>query len=253
MISSPITSWALLGKMLSGNTFYYEESLKRSTNRQGNSTNLGVLQKAPFKTTFRRSTSTGRNADLPAASGSVLTTCGFRETQRSGLNLLTIREIENASKSAADLRLSCPRSWIKDRVIIDPLIDVYRAEERRLTGKTFFTDDIRTFAMNAEVFIKDLAGAVDGCIVCQNTLDHCRRPLKVLKNLARYAAPGCFFLLWTDIWHPGGLDTGHRNITKSEGVMDDFLQRLGFEIVKKGRKIRGPKEYVEYGRIAVKR
>ena len=35
--------------------------------------------------------------------------------------------------------------------------------------------------------------------------------------------------------------------------MDDFLQRLGFEIVKKGRKIRGPKEYVEYGRIAVKR
>ena len=42
MISSP--RWALLGKMLSGNTFYYEESLKRSTNRQGNSTNLGVLQ-----------------------------------------------------------------------------------------------------------------------------------------------------------------------------------------------------------------
>ena len=86
-----------------------------------------------------------------------------------------------------------PCSWIKDRVIIDPLIDVYRAEERRLTGKTFFTDDIRTFAMNAEVFIKDLAGAVDGCIVCQNTLDHCRRPLKVLKHLAQYVAPGRFF------------------------------------------------------------
>ena len=48
MISSPITSWALLGKMLSGNTFYYEESPKRSTNRQGNLTNLGVLQKAQF-------------------------------------------------------------------------------------------------------------------------------------------------------------------------------------------------------------
>ena len=38
--------------MLSPNTFYYEESLKFSTNRQGNSTNLGVLQKAQMLRTY---------------------------------------------------------------------------------------------------------------------------------------------------------------------------------------------------------
>ena len=145
-----------------------------------------------------------------------------------------------------------PCYWIKDRVIVDPLIDAYRKEEMKLTGKTFFTDDIRTLATGAETFIEDLSGAVNGFIVCQNALDHCKRPFKVLKNIGRYAAPGCFLLLWTDIWHLEGVDAGHRNITRSEAGMDAFLRDLGFEIVKTGRKIRDSKEYVEYGRLMQK-
>lgn len=126
--------------------------------------------------------------------------------------------------------------WIKDRTVIDPLVDVYREEEMRVLGKTFFTEDIKTLAQNAEVFVETLSGVVDGCIVCQNALDHCEDPLLVLHNIGRYATPGCFLLLWTDIWCLRGSHKGHRNITRSETAMDALLKGLGFAVLKRAKK-----------------
>jgi SAM-dependent methyltransferase len=147
-----------------------------------------------------------------------------------------------------------PSPWIADRVIIDPLIDFYREEELRVAGSTFFTDDVRTYALPAEQVVQELVGAVDGCIVCRNALDHTDDPLTVLNNIADYALPGCYFLFWTDLWHLGGLDEGHRNITRSAPVMDRLLKGLEFEILKDGATVRSAAEqYIEYGRLARKR
>jgi hypothetical protein len=146
-----------------------------------------------------------------------------------------------------------PCWWIADRVIVDPLVDVYRQEELRVAGGTFFDDGVKTFAQPAELLVPELVGAVDGAIVCRNALDHTEDPLRILWNIGEYAAPGCWLLFWTDIWHLAGLDDGHRNITRQPGVLDSLLTGLGFEIVKNGRQIRDEREYLEYGRLARRR
>lgn len=145
-----------------------------------------------------------------------------------------------------------PCYWIRDRVLIDPLIDFYRKEQLRIFGKTVFTSDIPTFAAFAEFPIKDLEGKVDGCIVCRNTLDHTEDPLAIIDNISEYAVPGCYLLIWSDLWHLKGLDEGHRNITRSIRAMDKLLQGMRFKILQEGKKIRDPQEYIEYGRVAVK-
>jgi hypothetical protein len=113
---------------------------------------------------------------------------------------------------------------------------------------------VRTYALPGEETVPELVGAVDGCIVCRNALDHTDDPLMVLNNIADYAAPGCYFLFWTDLWHLAGLDEGHRNITKSIAVMDRLMDGLGFELLKRGATVRSEAEgYIEYGRLARKR
>jgi hypothetical protein len=146
-----------------------------------------------------------------------------------------------------------PSPWIEDRTIIDPLIDFYREEELRIAGATFFTEDVRAIALPAEEVVSDLVGRIDGCIVSRNALDHTEDPLTILDNIGQYAAAGCYLLLWTDIWHLKGADAGHRNITRSEAVMDRLLDGLGFDILKNGAKIRSEEDYIEYGRLARKR
>jgi hypothetical protein len=146
-----------------------------------------------------------------------------------------------------------PCYWIKDRVIIEPLIDRYREAQLNLTGKTFFSDEIKGYSSPAEQVIPELVGKVDGFIACRNALDHCEDPMTILLNLSDYAAPGCWLLLWTDLWHLAGLDAGHHNITKTQRAMDAYLNGLGFDVVKRGETIRDPAEYVEYGIIARKR
>jgi hypothetical protein len=144
-----------------------------------------------------------------------------------------------------------PASWIKDRVIIEPLADKYRQAQLNLIGKTFLTDDIQFYTTPAEVIIDDLVGNVDGAIICRNALDHCDDPLAIIGNMAKYAAPGCYLLLWTDLWHLQGIDDdGHHNITRSVDVMDALLGGLGFEILKQDALIRDKSEFVEYGRVA---
>lgn len=138
--------------------------------------------------------------------------------------------------------------WISNRYIIDPLIDFYREAELRVLGKTFFTEDIKTYNCPAEQIIEELVGEINGFIMCRNALDHCEDSLVILENISRYAKSGCYFLLWTDVWH-ASLDEGHHNITKSLHVMDILLKGLGFEIMNNTPSVRDDPNYLEYGRL----
>jgi hypothetical protein len=146
-----------------------------------------------------------------------------------------------------------PAFWIERRVVIDPLVDVYRERELEVAGGTFFDETVTTYARPAEELVDELRGEVDGCIVCRNALDHTDDPLAVLVNIGEYAAKGSYLLLWTDLWHLEGPNEGHRNITRRPEAMDRLLTGLGFEILKQGTPIRRPDQYVEYGRIAIRR
>jgi SAM-dependent methyltransferase len=146
-----------------------------------------------------------------------------------------------------------PCRWLKRRIFIDPLIDEYRSAQLRLTGRTLFTADVKTHACPAELLIPSLVDAIDGLIVCRNAIDHCEDPLAVLANLSAYAAPGSYFLFWSDIWHLSAPDAGHRNITKSGAFMNMAIDGLGFRILRPAQAVRSPGECIEYGCVAVKR
>lgn len=146
-----------------------------------------------------------------------------------------------------------PCYWLLDRVIIDPLVNEYRGFQLENFGKTLFTEDITLYNNKAEDLISELINQVDGCVVCRNALDHCKDPLVVLDNISKYAKRGCYFLLWTDIWHIKAIDEGHRNISQSTEDIDNFLMNRDFAIIKYGRKIRNPENHIEYGRILLKR
>jgi len=141
---------------------------------------------------------------------------------------------------------------LRNRVIVDPLIDAYRDIELREFGKTFFTPDIQTHAVSAETRIESLLDSIDGLIVCRNCLDHCDDPLLVLQNISDYAATGCWVFLWSDIWHLHEPDAGHRNITRSPRVMETILNGLRLPIVRMGRAIGNPVDCVEFGCISRK-
>jgi len=46
---------------------------------------------------------------------------------------------------------------------------------------------------------------------------------------------------------------GHRNITRSAGVIDKILDGLGFDIAQNGAAVRNSDECIEYSRLARKR
>lgn len=147
-----------------------------------------------------------------------------------------------------------PCYWIKKRIVIDPLIDRYREHQLATAGRTLWTPEIDTYALPAEQIVPELRGAIDGAVICQNALDHGEDPLAVLNAISEYAASGCYFLFWTDIWHIDGTDIGHRNITKSTGIMPKLMDGLGFDILRLGRTVRSPDaKAIEFGCLARKR
>jgi len=164
-----------------------------------------------------------------------------------------VRDRTNLEIGAGPFGYLAPCYWMKRRIVIDPLVDKYRAYQLKRFGKTFWTADIETHAVPAEQIVEPLRGAIDGCIVSRNALDHMEDPLAALETIAEYAACGCYLLLWTDIWHRDGGDVGHRNITRSARVLDKTLDSLGFTIVQNGAGIHAAGGHIEYGRVARKR
>ena len=141
--------------------------------------------------------------------------------------------------------------WMTKRTVIDPLADVYKQAQLDLSGETFFKE-MTLLSIPAEQFEPGLKNKIDGAIICRNAIDHAEDPLKILNNIAQYAAPGCYLLFWSDIWHEN-LDDGHRNITRSVELMDRLVDGLGFDVQWQHPLIRDQSEYIEYGCVARKR
>lgn len=135
--------------------------------------------------------------------------------------------------------------------VIDPLAKEYEHIQTELFGKSFF-DGMNILSLPAEVFHPIIEGSVRGCIICRNALDHMEDPLKVLYNISRYAASGCYLLLWTDIWHHDGGNEGHRSITKSKEAMEAYLKGLGFERLYDAPTVRTNPVYEEFGGTFIK-
>lgn len=137
--------------------------------------------------------------------------------------------------------------WVKRRIFIDPLIEEYKRISLEHFKRTWYTDDLELYAQPAEDSIPELVGAIDGAIICRNTLDHCADPMRVLENIGAYAKPGCYLLLWTDLWHLHGSGEGHRNITKDKEGFEKSIRELGFEILYSFDGVRQDGSTIEYG------
>jgi len=120
--------------------------------------------------------------------------------------------------------------WVKNKILIEPLLNEYKETSLKLFGKTFLTDDIKLYSQKAEIFIKDLDNKIDGCIVSTNALDHAEDPLKILQNISKYAKKGCRFIFWSTLYYPHGYNEGHRNIVKTKEEFERILEDLGFII-----------------------
>ena len=129
----------------------------------------------------------------------------------------------------------------------------FYVNECELYKRTWYNDDLELYAHPAEDLISELVGAIDGAIMCRNTLDHCADPMRVLENIAAYAKPGCYLLLWTDLWHLHGHDEGHRNITTDKEGFKKSIRDLGFEILYSFDGVRQDGSTIEYGCRARKR
>jgi hypothetical protein len=164
-----------------------------------------------------------------------------------------VRERTNLEIGSGPFGYLAPCYWMKRRIVIDPLLDRYRDYQMRHFGKTFWSDEIETHAVPAEQMVETLRGAIDGCIVSRNALDHMADPLAALEAIGAYAEPGCYLLLWSDIWHADGGDVGHRNITRSTRALDQMLDGLGFEILQNGASFHRAEGDIDYGRLARKR
>jgi hypothetical protein len=164
-----------------------------------------------------------------------------------------VRDRRNLEIGSGPFGYLAPCYWMTRRIVIDPLVDKYRAYQIKHFGKTLWTADIETHAVPAEHVVEALRGSIDGCIISRNALDHMEDPLAAIEMIAEYAAPGCYLLLSTDIWHVDGGDVGHRNITRSPAVLDRLLNGLGFDILQNGADVRDSDQYIEYGRLARKR
>lgn len=141
--------------------------------------------------------------------------------------------------------------WAGNRIALDPLADEYSRTANDVTGRSWF-DEFTVIAKPAEQFISELAGAVDGAIICRNALDHTSEPYLILSNIASYAATGCRLLFWTDLHHEGGRDQGHSDITKDRDGFRRLIENLQFEIEAEVRP-RDRHDAIEFGCLATKR
>jgi FkbM family methyltransferase len=147
--------------------------------------------------------------------------------------------------------VSCGWHFIGQWYVIDPLVHTYKQLSLEMFGKTWWHDNIILMPQNAELFIPELSGKIDGLIWCRNSLDHMADPFTTLKNLSKYAAEGCRLFVWTDLYHLDGHDHGHRNITRSKDEFGRFIENLGFRIDRLCPQLRKG-ECIEFGCVATK-
>lgn len=110
------------------------------------------------------------------------------------------------------------------RVLVEPSLNEF-------AGRMFIPDGVEPIALPGEEALPAWRGKVDGAVVARNCIDHTVDPMVLFDLILACAAPGCWLLHWSDIWHFPAPDEGHRNITTDRDDMRRFVISRGFEIL----------------------
>jgi hypothetical protein len=128
------------------------------------------------------------------------------------------------------LELGCgPTPLISDwklarrRLIVDPLLSTYLPHLR-------LPEEVEVISAPGEQALTGLAGQVDGVLFDCNCIDHAEDPLALFDLYLACAAPGCWLMHWSDIWHYPSPDEGHRNISEDRSVLRAFVTSRDFNI-----------------------
>jgi hypothetical protein len=142
--------------------------------------------------------------------------------------------------------------WIKERIIIEPFLDLYIKTQLDFFGKTFFTNNIQIYSQNVEKFIPSLEDSINGFIVSRNALDYCEDLWKILKNISRYASKKFKLLLCKNLWYLKNLDGKHKNIIKNKKIFEKKNIDLGFRIENNFFNAYSDKSTIKYDYIVTK-
>lgn len=113
--------------------------------------------------------------------------------------------------------------------IIEPMGEKVVEYQRQHFGFDVFESG-RLFSVDAAKPIAELEGAIDGLIYVRNCIDHSPKWPFIVSNIARYAAPGCKLLFWSEMNHGAEPDIGHYNITDDVSDFLRLVEALGFRI-----------------------
>lgn len=111
----------------------------------------------------------------------------------------------------------------RDTYLLDPLILQYDSLVKSLFGETWSQPNVHCLIPPHNDFLPNLRCAIDGLLVCHNTLDHSDNPWAILESLSHYTAPGCALMFWTDVHYHFTPDAGHHSIAAS---LSPILSRL---------------------------
>jgi hypothetical protein len=142
------------------------------------------------------------------------------------------------------------RQWgDSDNFVIEPLVEDVIALQKKLFGFSLF-DGMKCFNSPAEKTIDSLINRIDGVIYCRNCIDHSPDWPFILVNISKYAAKGCYLMLWNDLNHYGTADDGHYDITTDSTYFKSLIESLGFKII--NEYVDDQRSSLNYGCLAIK-
>lgn len=122
-------------------------------------------------------------------------------------------------------------TFVEERYHIDPLLGLICSYIDKNFNENWYSD-VKKYNQNAEDFIPELEGKINGCIYMRNCLNHTMNPWKILDNISKYASKGCTLLLWGEITHRNGGDVGHADVCQDPDEIENFLKEKGFKIIR---------------------
>ena len=154
-----------------------------------------------------------------------------------------LTKIEGTARLDVGPCLSTPlRQWGgAENYVIEPLFEKVSKFQKDKFGFSLF-DGFIGFNSPAEITINSLVNHIDGVIYCRNCIDHSPLWPFILANISKYAAKGCYLMIWNDLDHNGSADDGHYDITRKPEYFKNLIEALGFDIIN---------EYTDNQRIGV--
>jgi hypothetical protein len=116
------------------------------------------------------------------------------------------------------------------RYVIDPLYNrIVEYQNSQFRSNGFI--DIIGYTQPAEKLIEELIGQIDGALLVRNCLDHSPNWPFILNNACDYLSSGAYLLLWNDLMHGPGFESGHFDITDDVDSFRRLIRRFGFDVI----------------------